>query len=99
MGIVLFIVGSVQGFKGHRFWGMPLLITYIIFFILAAALWGLQFHTHSLEVSMGMALPFTGNEITEMTVRTVIFYVLALLFYAVGYGIFYAIWGRRKKGR
>jgi len=98
MGVILFVVGCIQGYRAKRIYGIPLAITYFIFVLLAALIYFVGAVIPNYETVKMIAAPWIDENqpINKLLFDGFLFYLLGLLIYSIGYGIFYGCIGKRK---
>lgn len=93
MGAILFIIGCIQGFLGGRFWGTGLIVTYAIFIFLTCV----NTYVDYASIQHGLVQNTIPSISEKKVILTIMIYIVSLGFYSVGYGIFYGLFGRKKK--
>lgn len=93
MGAILFIIGCIQGFLGGRFWGTGLIVTYAIFIFLTCV----NTYADYASIQHGLVQNTIPSISEKKVILTIMIYIVSLGFYSVGYGIFYGLFGRKKK--
>lgn len=89
MGIVLFIIGCIQGRLNRRFYGIPLAAAYLISVFSAALIYFMPEAVPQYETVKMIAAPWLEAEqtIAAMLFQAFLFYFLGLLFYSLGYSL------------
>ena len=91
---ILVLIGIYQGWKGNKFFNVPLITYFVIFSLLVAVGYGMNLHNYNTEIKLGLTVQSNPNR--ELGNR--IFVIITMfIIYAIIYGICYLISGRRAK--